>query len=58
MTMRSVLTTQRKLASKLLSLGNGVPARLTILGSVGGSSHHVRCPVFGVAYSEFAILLT
>jgi hypothetical protein len=41
-----------------LSLESGVPAISAVLGAMAAVHILVRCPVFGVAYTEFAILLT
>ena len=60
MTQRSVLTTQSKLTVQAPTMGNGVPAKLAILGSVGGSAHPCALPrVWGRSLErKFAILLT
>ena len=53
-----VLTTQSKLACKLLPLGSGVPAICAVLGAMAVAHVLVHYPVSGVAYMKFANLLT
>jgi hypothetical protein len=51
-TQRSVLTTQSKLTVQAPNVGNGVPARLAILGSVGGSAHPCALPRMQVSLTR------
>ena len=55
MTQRSVLTMQSKLTVQAPNIRCGVPAKCAILGALAAAHVLVRCPVSGVAFTEFAI---
>jgi len=57
-TTLSMPTMQSKLACKLLSMGTGVPGQRDVLVAWPAAHIPVHCPAFGVAYTEFAKLLS
>ncbi|TGE39876.1 hypothetical protein E4K67_02500 [Desulfosporosinus fructosivorans] len=56
MTQRSDPTTQSKLTVQAPAVGNGVPGKFAILGSVAGFARPMLSPVFGVGSLNGSLL--